>query len=61
MRTLIVVTSEQMLRIVETGIENVNSQYVTADIEAIETGIENANNRYIRANIEVYLHWYREC
>ena len=34
--TLTVTSSQQILRLVETGIENAKCRYITADIEAIE-------------------------
>ena len=47
-----VTLSQQIQRLVETGIKNLNSHYVSADIEAIETGIENLNSYFIEADVE---------
>ena len=51
LRMLTIITSEQILRFIYTGIENDNSYYVTV---AIGIGIENAKSCYVTADIETY-------
>ena len=52
LRMLTAVMSEQILRLVETGIENTNSCYVTVNIVAIGIGIKNVNSCYVTVDIE---------
>ena len=49
---LTVTLSHQILRLVETGIENAIRRYITADIETVEPCIENAKSHLVSADIE---------
>ena len=45
--------SQQILRLVETGIENAKSHYMSQQLlRVVETGIENAKSHYVTADIE---------
>ena len=61
LRMLKVAMLQQILRLIEIGIENANSCCVTVDMSFVEIGIENTNSHFVTADIEACLHWYREC
>ena len=49
---LTVTLSQQILRLVETGIENAKSHYMSQQIlRLVETGIENLNSYFVSADI----------